>query len=75
MTTGKVKWFKDDKGYGFIAGEGVGDVFVHFSQVEADDKGYKTLADWEGGWVEFELVQTEKGLHAENVRRLVGAPK
>jgi CspA family cold shock protein len=63
MSTGKVKWFNDAKGYGFIEQEGGGDVFVHFSQINMD--GYKSLA--EGQQVQFELKEGDKGLHAENV--------
>jgi CspA family cold shock protein len=65
MVTGKVKWFNDAKGYGFIEQEGGGDVFVHFSQIRMD--GYKTLA--EGQPVQFELRQGDKGLHALNVTK------
>jgi cold shock protein len=61
---GKVKWFNDQKGYGFIAREdGGGDVFVHYSSIQGD--GFKSLA--EGDSVEFELVQSDKGAKATNV--------
>ena len=61
---GKVKWFNDQKGYGFIAKEdGSGDVFVHFSSIKGD--GFKSLA--EGDSVEFEIVDSEKGPKAANV--------
>ena len=60
---GKVKWFNDKKGYGFIAQEGGRDVFVHFSNVKGD--GYKSLA--EGQEVEFEIVDGPKGPQAVNV--------
>jgi len=60
---GKVKWFNDAKGYGFIEQEGGEDVFVHFSSIQMD--GFKTLA--EGQVVEFEVKQGDKGLHATNV--------
>lgn len=61
---GKVKWFNNAKGYGFIEQpEGGGDVFVHYSAIM--DKGFKTLD--EGQVVEFELVQGPKGQQAENV--------
>ncbi len=60
---GKVKWFNDKKGYGFIAQEGGRDVFVHFSNVKME--GYKTLA--EGQEVEFEIVDGPKGPQAVNV--------
>lgn len=67
MATGKVKWFSDAKGYGFIQTEedqGVGkDIFVHYSEVVRD--GFKTLA--QGQVVEFELADTPKGLQARNV--------
>ena len=62
---GKVKWFNDAKGYGFIEQEGGEDVFVHFSAIQMD--GFKTLA--EGQVVEFEVQAGEKGLHAANVVR------
>jgi CspA family cold shock protein len=63
---GKVKWFNDAKGYGFIEQEGGEDVFVHFSAIQMD--GFKTLA--EGQVVEFEVQQGDKGLHATNVMRV-----
>ncbi len=59
-----MKWFSNDKGYGFIQQDEGGDVFVHFSQIDAD--GYKTLA--EGQRVEFEVVKGNKGLQASSVR-------
>jgi CspA family cold shock protein len=62
---GKVKWFNDKKGYGFIAQEGGRDVFVHFSNVKGD--GYKSLA--EGEEVEFEIVDGPKGPQAVNVTK------
>jgi len=65
MPTGKVKWFNDAKGYGFIEQEGGEDVFVHFSQIQMD--GFKTLA--EGQAVQFEVQAGDKGLHATNVTR------
>jgi len=65
MSKGKVKWFNDAKGYGFIEQEGGEDVFVHFSAIQMD--GFKTLA--EGQVVEFEVKQGDKGLHAANVMR------
>src|SRR5947209_8953454 len=58
MAKGKVKWFNDAKGYGFIEQEGGEDVFVHFSAIQMD--GFKTLA--EGQVVEFEVKAGEKGL-------------
>ena len=65
--TGTVKWFSDEKGYGFIEREnGEGDVFVHHSAIQGE--GFKTLA--EGQRVEFEVVQGQKGPAAENVAKL-----
>ena len=66
MTRGKVKWFNDAKGYGFIEQEGGEDVFVHFSAIGME--GFKTLA--EGQEVEFEIETGAKGLHAANVQRV-----
>jgi len=66
MARGKVKWFNDQKGFGFIEQEGGGDVFVHYSSITGE--GFKTLA--EGDAVEFELTQGPKGAKAENVTRL-----
>ena len=66
MARGKVKWFNDAKGYGFIEQEGGEDVFVHFSAIQMD--GFKTLA--EGMEEEFEIRTGEKGLHAANVQRV-----
>ena len=63
--TGKVKWFSNVKGYGFIEQEGGKDVFVHYSSIEGDK--YKTLS--EGETVSFELVDGDKGPHATNVVR------
>lgn len=63
MPIGKVKWFSDSKGYGFIETEEGRDVFVHFSAIQAD--GYKSLA--EGQQVEFEIVEGAKGPQAANV--------
>ncbi|MGH9492971.1 MAG: cold-shock protein [Terriglobales bacterium] len=63
---GTVKWFNATKGYGFIQRESGGDVFVHFSAIQAD--GYRTLN--EGDAVEFEVQQGPKGLQAANVVRL-----
>ena len=65
MATGKVKWFNDAKGYGFIEQDGGEDVFVHFSAIQMD--GFKTLA--EGQQVSFEIKSGDKGLHAANVTR------
>ena len=63
MATGKVKWFNNSKGYGFIENEGGGDVFVHYSAIQGD--GFKTLN--EGESVEFEVSQGDKGPQAINV--------
>lgn len=60
---GKVKWFNEKKGYGFIEREGGGDVFVHFSAMQGE--GYKTLA--ENQEVEFEVVEGAKGPQAASV--------
>ena len=67
MAEGTVKWFSNEKGYGFIErGNGEADVFVHFSAIEGD--GYKSLT--EGQRVSFEVVQGDKGLQASNVSAL-----
>jgi len=63
MAMGKVKWFNNSKGYGFIENEGGGDVFVHYSAIQGD--GFKTLN--EGESVEFEVSQGDKGPQAVNV--------
>lgn len=60
----KVKWFNNAKGYGFIEQEGKEDIFIHYSNIEKD--GYKTLE--EGQLVEFELVKTDKGYQAQNIK-------
>jgi CspA family cold shock protein len=65
MARGKVKWFNDAKGYGFIEQDSGDDVFVHFSAIQMD--GFKTLT--EGQIVEFEIQSGAKGLHATNVTR------
>ena len=66
MANGVVKWFNDQKGFGFIAQEGGDDVFVHFSSIEGN--GFKSLA--EGQQVSFEIVRGNKGLQAANVTKL-----
>ena len=66
MTTGRVKWFNDSKGFGFLEQEGGDDVFVHFSAINSN--GFKSLA--EGDTVEFEVVKGPKGLQAANVTRI-----
>ena len=65
MATGTVKWFSEQKGYGFITpDDGSKDLFVHFSNIEAE--GFKTLQD--GQKVEFETAEGRKGPEATNVR-------
>lgn len=66
MSRGRVKWFNNDKGYGFIEYEGLvnEDIFVHYSAIESE--GYKTLS--EGQYVQFNLVETSKGYQALNVK-------
>jgi len=65
MAKGRVKWFNEKKGFGFIEQEGGGpDVFVHFSALQGE--GFKTLA--EGQAVEFDVTQDAKGAKAQNVR-------
>jgi len=67
MHTGKVKWFDRKKGFGFIVGTQHGqDIFVHYTNIEGD--GFRSLKDGEN--VEFELVQSDKGLQAQKVRRM-----
>ncbi len=61
--TGTVKWFNAEKGFGFITTEEGTDVFAHFSQIQKD--GFKSLD--EGEEVEFDVVEGEKGLQAENI--------
>jgi CspA family cold shock protein len=65
MVQGRVKWFNDSKGYGFIEVEGAEDVFVHHTAIEGE--GFKTLA--EGELVEFEVGQGDKGPQALNVKK------
>jgi CspA family cold shock protein len=66
LPEGTVKWFSNEKGYGFISREGGDDVFVHHSKI--DMEGYRSLT--EGQRVEFEVEQGPKGLQATNVKML-----
>ncbi len=63
---GRVKWFNNTKGYGFIGRDGGADVFVHFTAIEGE--GFRSLQ--EGDLVEFEIVQGQKGPQAANVVKL-----
>jgi len=66
MTTGMVKWFDSKKGFGFIVGPEEGkDIFVHYTNIEGE--GFRSLKDGEP--VEFELIESDKGLQAQHVRR------
>ena len=66
MANGKVKWFNNDKGFGFISREGGADVFVHHTAIQGE--GYKSLE--EGQAVEFEVTQGPKGDQASNVSKI-----
>jgi CspA family cold shock protein len=66
MSQGTVKWFNNEKGYGFITRDEGDDIFVHYSAIAGD--GFRTLH--EGQKVEFEVSQGEKGLQANNVTKL-----
>ncbi|MCK8604057.1 cold-shock protein [Desulfoferrobacter suflitae] len=66
MTEGRVKWFNDKKGYGFIETEGQGDVFVHYSSIEGS--GFRSLS--EGERVQFDVEQGSKGPQAVNVQKV-----
>ena len=66
MKTGVVKWFNNEKGFGFISVEGEGDVFVHFSAITGE--GYKSLEEVQS--VQFDVVEGAKGPQAANVVRL-----
>ena len=61
---GTVKWFNNEKGYGFIEQDGQEDIFIHYSNIEKD--GYKTLKEEQ--LVEFDLVKTGKGNQAKNIK-------
>ena len=65
MSRGTVKWFSDQKGYGFIAAEGAQEVFVHHSAIEG--RGFRTLR--EGEEVEFEIRKSERGTEAAHVTK------
>jgi len=67
VATGTVKWFNNEKGYGFIAREGEPDVFVHHKAIQM--QGFRSLQ--EGQKVEFDVKRTDKGEQAENVRLVV----
>lgn len=66
MPVGRVKWFNDKKGYGFIESEGGGDIFVHHTSIKME--GFRTLS--EGQMVQFDVVQGPKGMQAANVVRI-----
>ena len=67
MPTGRVKWFDNKKGFGFVQGESGDDVFIHFSAIKTD--GFRTLKD--GEMVRYEIIQGPKGLMARDVQRVL----
>lgn len=69
IRVGKIKWFNNEKGYGFIESNNGEDIFVHYSAIKQE--GYKSLS--EGQIVEYELLETEKGLQAINVKEVSNA--
>ena len=69
MKLGKIKWFNNEKGYGFIEGNDEEDIFVHYSAIKQD--GYKSLS--EGQIVEYQLLETKKELQAINVKEVSNA--
>ena len=66
MANGKVKWFNETKGFGFITGDEGNDIFVHYSSIQGN--GFKSLA--EGDSVSFDIEKSQKGLKAINVVKL-----
>jgi len=68
MPIGKVKWFNDKKGFGFIEPDGGGeDIFVHHTSIQSE--GFRTLAEGQG--VQFEVVRGPKGMQATNVQKMI----
>jgi len=71
MVTGTVKWFDSKKGFGFILGAEEGkDIFVHYTNIEGE--GFRSLKDGEA--VEFDMIESDKGLQAQNVHRQAKSP-